>query len=596
MSKKNYTINRKIFNLIIGTNPSTSSAMKKLCSLSILVITILFIYSCSNSNSTSEQELSLEQEIVEIEQLVNALGEKERANKLLLKADKQLINTRELWVLTFETQDTLLLSTDLVIDVETDPINWQALVIVAESSPIEVPFLGNRILNEGAYSLKVNPYGNAPLTAELTIGTRVSGKMRVVVKGRGEFGIDIAKTFEAVGKTFQLPILGLYNNHQNEVEIQFLDEANNLRIAETITIPTQNFNLPTVQVIKNNLEPNDAGIYFSSDLKMGFDQRGQVRWLWLGNDQYFFRRLENGNLLFTTNDDRVSYHSRYFIEVSILGQEIKRYRVPNYFHHEIREMPNGNFLVATNSTPIVLGNGQKQEDTIVEIDRQSGEVIHTIDFSTILDPNRLRMPGERAEDWLHNNAIYYDQERQEILVSGRAQSAIVNVSYPSGDLNWILSAHEEWNETLQPYLLTPVDASGNPIDITNQDFWTYGQHAVLKLPNGNILTYDNGLYRGYYKNRNAPYASYSRAVEYKVDENQMTIQKVWEFNMDKRFFTPFTGDVDYFPQSGNRLIGFMWGSADTPRVVEINERDEILFEMLINQGQNSYRTEKVYLY
>lgn len=566
----------------------------KIAYVSACIILACLLYSCTSENSTTQR--SLEQEIVDISSLVSALESRKTETHLLVEAELQQIQDRSIWVCTFEGQDTLIIAAALLVDVEQEAENWRALFILEGSEPIEIPMLGTQILRDEAYSVNQNPYGKAPLTAALSVQTPVPGKIRITVKGKGAFGIPISKTFDEVTTTFNLPILGLYNNYENQVEIEFLDKYGNLRTSEFLSVPTANYQPPTVQVVKNNLPENETAMYFSSDLKMGFDQRGQLRWLWQGNDQYFFRKLQNGNLLFTTNDDRVSYHSRYFIEVSMLGEEIKRYRVPNYFHHEIRELPNGNFLVATNSTPIVLGNGKRQEDTIVEIDRQTGEVIHTIDFSTILDPNRLRLPGERAEDWLHNNAIYYDQENKTILVSGRAQSAIINVDYPSAKLNWILAAPEEWSSEFEPYLLTPVDANGTPIDVQNVDFWPYGQHAVLKLPNGNIVLYDNGLNRGFYQNRNAPFASYSRAVEYRVDAEQMTVQKVWEFNMDKRFFTPYTGDVDFFPENGNRLIGFMWGSSDTPRIVEINSQDEILFEMVLNQGQNSYRAEKIYLY
>lgn len=566
----------------------------KTLNYAVVLLIATFIISCSSTN-TKEQP-KLEQEIVELTPLLVALDKYKSENNLLITAEQKSIANTEVWQLNFENSDSLIVSNELIIDVEQRPTDWEAIVVIANSEAVALPMLGSAFLVDGAYSVNLNPFDNAPLTALLTLNLAVQGKIGIEVKGRGDFGIAIGKNFETVGSSFSIPILGLYNNYNNQVEVQFFSPNGSLRLTETLEIQTANNSTANVEVIKNNLTADDAALYFSSDLKMGFDQRGQVRWLWQGNDQYFFRKLKNGNFLFTTNDDRVSYHSRYFKEVTPLGEEIKKYLVPNYFHHEIIEIPNGNFLVATNSTPIVLGNGQKQEDTIVEIDRQSGEVVHTIDFSTIIDANRLRMPGERAEDWLHNNAIYFDSENEQLLISGRAQSAIINVDYPSGNLNWILSAPEEWSDEFQSYLLTAVDASGNAIDVSNQDFWTYGQHAPLKLPNGNILTYDNGLYRGFYKNRNAPFASYSRAVEYKIDTELMTIQKVWEFNMDKRFFTPYTGDVDFYPDTGNRLIGFMWGSDDTPRVVEIDENDNILFEIVMNKGQNSYRAEKIYLY
>ena len=80
-----------------------------------------------------------------------------------------------------------------------------------------------------------------------------------------------------------------------------------------------------------------------------------------------------------------------------------------------------------------------------------------------------------------------------------------------------------------PFLLTAVDDAGTPYSDeiqqgtaeSNEFSWTWGQHAPLVLPNGNIFIFDNGF------NRNFGSASnYSMGTEYEVNEDDMTINKM----------------------------------------------------------------------
>ena len=87
---------------------------------------------------------------------------------------------------------------------------------------------------------------------------------------------------------------------------------------------------------------------------------------------------------------------------------------------------------------------------------------------------------------------------------------------------WILGNHSNWAAEFQPYLLTPV----GPLE------WPYHQHAPTITAEGTILLFDNG------NDRASPFdgvprmelsESYSRAVEYAIDEDSMEVTQVWEF-------------------------------------------------------------------
>ncbi|MDZ7691549.1 MAG: aryl-sulfate sulfotransferase [Balneolaceae bacterium] len=313
--------------------------------------------------------------------------------------------------------------------------------------------------------------------------------------------------------------MGLYPDYENRVVFTFKSPEGQVRLADTVIITTPNIPLnPDVDVVVNKLPADHNDLYFVSNLQAGFDQRGTVRWIYTGNAQYLFRRMENGNLLMTSNENLVSYHNEKFMEVTIFGETLREYTVPNRMHHEVRQMPNGNFLVATNSNRYEGdGNdGRWEEGVVVEMDRQTGEVVKEWNFNQILDTNRNRPPGGNPDDLLHINTVYYDETDDSIVISSKHQSTVAKVDYATGSIIWLLAHPSGWAERWQPYVLQPVNAGGSEVDLGNTDFYSYFQHAPMRLPNGNILLYDNGNYRNFY---NGPIEdNYSRAVEYKINE------------------------------------------------------------------------------
>lgn len=561
--------------------------------LLLLILSFSMLYGCSTDNNDTPP---LENEITILEELKFRLNGMNQSDEVILSFTDSSQAGREVYQFILDSNEELLVSASLIDTLIFDSDAWQLIFRLNDQDEISTYAVGERILREGHSTIELNPSGYAPLAAVATITMPVPGRFVIRVLGKGPFGIEINKAFSTLAQEHNFPILGLYANHQNEIEFSYYSAAGTLLKTEPYFITTPRISNPDIQVNVNNLPADDQSIFFVSDLKLGFDHRGEVRWLWTHPAHYVFRKLQNGNLIISSNEDMIMYHTRRFYEVDMLGNIIQTFETPNYQHHEIREHPNGNFLVATNSTPIMLGNGLNQEDFIIEYSRNTGSPVRFWDFNLILDNQRLRIPGERAEDWLHNNAIYYHDETNALIISGRAQSAVASVDYETTEVNWIISDPYGWTGNLADKLLTPVDESGTPLDVSNMDFWPYGQHAALILPNGNVFMYDNGRYRNYYRNRNAPADSYSRAVEYEIDTDNMTIRKVWEFDYNQTLFTPFTGDVDYFENNGHRMISFMWGSGNTPRVFELDEYDTILFEASINIGSNYYRMEKLNLY
>ncbi|MBS1507130.1 MAG: aryl-sulfate sulfotransferase [Bacteroidetes bacterium] len=477
---------------------------------------------------------------------------------------------------------------------------WQTLFSFTDGTFINAFCIGSLNLND---SIKVNPFGTAPLCALASFRMPVQGKFNIIVHGKPNGGVNISHHFSNYGYEQQLPILGLYDNYANQVEIQFLSSNGVIRATQMVTLQTDAVpNKPTLTIKKNSLSPIDASIYsLSASGPWGFDQKGEIRWYYTGDFFWSYGKLKNGNLIVSSAiNTKIGQMSPILNEISMLGEVVRTYNVPNFQTHDIVEMPNGNLMIGTNSSPS-WGNGAPELDAIAEIDRSSGNIIKTWDFNTILDPTRLALPDSGVpNDWVHINSVFYNSNDNSIIVSCRSQSAVVKIDYSTSQIKWILANHNFWNTQLSQYLLTPVDSKGNAIAVDTIDFWPYGQHNATQLQNGNVMLYDDGDYRGYYDNQNAPLKSYTRGVEYKLDEKNMTIQLYWSFDNSKTIFTQYTGSITQFDATNTRMIGYMDGATnaigESPKILEVDSQNNTVFEVNVNLGKFYYRALKMDLY
>lgn len=560
--------------------------MRKISIFLLLVCALL--YSCSDEGSPTSSDAELET----VEKVKEHLSEAKKLSNFITRIEKPI---GRLWFysITFEDGSSISIPRNLVESIDEDFEHWIAHVSFTDDTFFQAPLIGNNF----PVSIEMDPSGLTPLTAILDVEMPVEGKFNVKVLGRNSDGIPISYSFDKVAMAHELPVLGLYANYDNQVELTFERSNDRTSIVDTVSVPTPDVSIsPSVNVVTNNLPDDDDDLYFVSNLQAGFDQHGAIRWIYTGNTRYLYRKIDNGNLLMSKGENQVSYHTVGFMEVTMMGHTVREYDVPNRLHHDVRKIPNGNFLAVSNSNRYEGDgdDGQTEEGVVVEIDVNSGQVVKEWNFNQILDTDRHRPPGGNPDDLLHINTVYYDETDDSIVISSKHQSTVAKVDYQTGSIIWLLAHPYDWGEQWQQYVLQPVNADGSEVDLNATDFYSYFQHAPMRLPNGNILLFDNGNYRNFYNGPVAP--DYSRAVEYKINKSEMTVQLVWEFTYNEQLFTTATGDVDLL-DNGHRLIGFMWSGNQTPKIVELNENNEIIFDMEIDTGNgNYYRMEKIDLY
>lgn len=291
---------------------------------------------------------------------------------------------------------------------------------------------------------------------------------------------------------------------------------------------------------------------------------------------------------------------RYF-KHDLLGRAIWERRLPAKFadfSHELRQTTKGTYLLRVGTSDYRRDDGKQVRsvrDQIIELD-ESGEVLDFWDLGRILDPYRADLlhtlgkevvllpeaaskseqllenelqegddlpfgdlPGVGiGRNWAHVNSIAHDPADDAIIISARHQG-VVKIGRDK-QVKWLLAAPQGWRADLQDKLLTPVDSSGKPLAVDGQGRyaegfdWSWTQHTAWLTAKGSLTVFDNGWGRNFAPTRLT--GNYSRAVEYRIDESQGTVEQLWEYGKERGddWYSPITSTVEYQADSDTQLI------------------------------------------
>lgn len=458
--------------------------------------------------------------------------------------------------------------------------------------------------------MRYNLSNVAPLTAQLELQTSRRVALELRVKGHHGEASDVVLEFPSLSDDFSIPVLGLYSDTTNVVELTLREPGGELlesKIFELKTKPASE-NLPQIRIDQRSIVTSEADYYlvnyfghtegrnFVPQTVFIFDQFGDIRWYLDYLPDPIFRnlfydnglsRLENGNLLMGDRNSDAIY------EIDRQGVALGTWPLNGYsFHHHVIEKPDNNLIATVNKNGLTT-----VEDHILELDSKSGNIVREWDLRESLQKSRTIWDTDLADinvDWFHANGLAYSESDNTLIVSGRTQGTVKLT--PNNELIWILAPHLGWGQNgrgqdLASFLLQPLDANGNPItdqavlngEANHPDFeWAWYQHAPVVMPNGNLMLFDNGDNRNYQQA-----GSYSRAVEYKIDEDEMTIQQVWSYGKERgeACYSRIVSAVAYHEAENTVLFtpgAVVSGGESYGKVVEVDYASkEVLFEATV---------------
>lgn len=408
-------------------------------------------------------------------------------------------------------------------------------------------------------------------------------------------------SYKDLAAEHSLPVLGFKPDKTYSIEVSITNVAGGRLTAEAIIAKTDPLpdNFPPITVLmstQDKLEPGFLFFHITHSVDNAYpdknypafiialNSKSEVVWYYTGDYSGLdFKRLSNGNLIIQ--------YGRELREIDMLGNVISKYYPAKMidhgtdgilvdarsFHHEITELPSGNFLSLTYE-PKNIDNfpsnefnpdAPKQTTTVIGDDiiefTKDGTMVYNYSLFDMIDPLRIGYTSILMQkEWAHANSVVYDANDDSYVVSCRNQSIIIKFDRATGKKIWMLGPHDYWKEEYQQYLLTP---SGDNFQ------WNYYQHQVTLLPDGNFLMFDNSAYRAFPYDPAFPAdKNYSRAVIFSVDESAMTVKQIWQYGMPpaEKIYAPFIGGAVLMPQTGNVLITYGGITKDTNGVPSDN--------------------------
>ena len=448
-------------------------------------------------------------------------------------------------------------------------------------------------------TMVMNPNKTTPLSAVYKLTQTNSVDIEVTIKGKTP-EMDIKHIF-LTGTIKDIPIHGLYPNRTNTVILKMADkEITNYLITETVKINAGKVSvdlLPTpdpanqdfyfVNHIRYNLPEDDRNFLIA------YDRKGDIRYLNYNHKlHYMFQTnqqilMKNNNGIFDLLNNRlVNYKGTYDLHT----------------HHDSLFL-NNKHLVLANSTWGV-------EDRLVELD-DKGKVLRDLSFGSlfrdiITSPQEIKImnkiifdesniytkKGRRREiDWAHANSIVYDEEK-DIMYFSLRQQGVIAVDYSDWKLIWWMA-----DNTLDTIDKGVPNKGMNFLDLKSLEPYRVkgdavlngpkNQHALFLFKNGNLGMFDNvGDAEKSDKG--------SRYIEYQITGSPYNWQAelVREYK-DDNLYSQITSDVDLVGDNHENLL-ITWGIPEHIR--EINQQNEVIFDLNVSQKNFLYRADKMPLY
>ncbi len=430
---------------------------------------------------------------------------------------------------------------------------------------------------------------------------------------------------ETAAMDHEVLVLGLRPDAANVMTLTATG-ASGSTVADPITYHTDPLpvDFPVHEVISDpgRMEPGLTLIRLGPYIAM-FDDVGEVRWLMFNTDTVHTLSItsdghlmhQNGKVGLTVRTLSGAVVSEWCAERTGVCPKTSVLVDVESIHHDAYEMPNGNWLSLSIERRLIPDYPTSERDPLapraeawvagdvgVEF-TPAGEVVHSWPLLDILDPTRIAndairgdywegfFGGQDTKDWSHANAIWYDEARDEVVVSLRHQDAVIGLDHATGDLSWIFAPEANWQPPWDGYLLRPADPGL---------LVTYHQHAASINDAGRLMLFDNG------NNRASAYEpelndanNGSRGAEFTLDHGSKTWDLSWDYGptLSPLIFSGSLGDTDALPQTDNVLVTFGNIANDNyPGVMVFEvERDtlDVVFELRVTQPVTTFRSQRI---
>ncbi|MCG8556040.1 MAG: aryl-sulfate sulfotransferase, partial [Proteobacteria bacterium] len=397
---------------------------------------------------------------------------------------------------------------------------------------------GSSSKGAGGGALDLQPNRNCALVYRLRFETDVATLTRVSVQPQGTSGWSVAER-GGPRRSHNILIAGLRAQSTYRLEVKARDSAGATALERFLVLTTDPLpsTLPPIEVTRSDSAAMADGFTLfdvavwrpdgvaGSGWLIALDSEGQVVW-------YFEHKHRPENARLLANGHLVYMHSKNrIVEIDLAGRVRHAWAATNLlksaekrklrregvaavaadtFHHDLHELPDGNFMVLSTRLRRLVPSACPQApstvtqawfnvvgDVLVEFERDGGAIVRRIDLFDVFDPCRHHRAlddghwnhiyaGLQTRDWTHGNTIIYDPAQRVAIVALRNLDRIVAFAYrPGSDSAQSGNAPVAW--ILGPPTDTPENHDERRLKPAGKELiWPHHAHAPT-------LTADAGL-------------------------------------------------------------------------------------------------------
>ena len=331
----------------------------------------------------------------------------------------------------------------------------------------------------------LNPFGTGSNGLYMYFQTDAPTRVTYTVHVEDEDIPDYTATVNNQGedgysKLQEFLLVGLVPGMENTVTLSAETKQQGTSYSFTIDMPeaTSGYDVTLETEEGDSAQELSDGLFYAMGLgdyygyTFFFDNEGVLRYEMVLEGYHSDRFLwdDDGSLITCVGSQKIARLNRF-------GQVTQVFDLGQYeLHHDINWGPEGTILALATDT-----ESETVEDQVLQIDLESGEVSHVVDFTQVFqsyyeitrpvqatDPFGLWSEGEW--DWLHLNSLQYDEGDNSIIVSSRETSTIIKCSLgEEPEILWMAGNPDFWEGTeFSQYSLAQEG-----------DFqFQYGQHDV----------------------------------------------------------------------------------------------------------------------
>ena len=374
-----------------------------------------------------------------------------------------------------------------------------------------------RILDRHLYTFShllviPNPYGVAKQTALLLFNS--SKETKVVYKVMGDSPENDFNGETEYTKRHRVPILGLYQNRNNKVDLKLIDTEGKVikhRVL-TIYVSAVQKNITDIVgeikpalshfpfILLNGINYNPFAIDRNGDIRYSLQcKTGRLGMIPLQN-QRFLLMDKTANIV---NEFGEIQPCRYQ-EMDYMGRVYHTFLLEYQIGRAIAQDGDFLFLVTSSDKEHIL-------DKIVELDMNSGEIIKSCDLKELLgDKYRVN------SDWANISHIEY--KNGYMMITARKLHSVIRCRWDDIKIDWIFAPSSVWKDTeLEKYVLK---SDGEEIVCSCPEF-------VLSedgTESNQIIIFEDNRKVGVQLDKKSYKTSYARIIS--IDENGKTYTSV----------------------------------------------------------------------